>query len=306
MSLPVPHCVTALFACEPATTLFHRAVCSSLRKLCVRHALAKHDTQGKHIGPAGKRDVHLSPAQQFSRTTGTSPTSITPTRPSGKLLPAIPLPAPGSAAPVLPHLVDVAEEPVGRVPGEVGQRPEQLPPPVEQLDGFQQHAGQAEHGGQVQHPGDIHTQPQELHHPGESREPLPPLSPSAPAAPAAAANAGRRGRSRVREAAKSRQRLLGGEGKAGSIPRERFARHRTGWELLPAPSPRRRHRLAPRQDLRLKREGKAVPWDSSSRGLHHIFLPQEVSTLISTHSHPAFLADSSRSPSLCPSRLPAL
>lgn len=171
-------------------------------------ALAKHHRQGKHIGLAWKRDAHLSPAQQFSRT---SPTSITPTSPSGKLLPALP-PLPAAQTRLsLPHLVDVAEEPVGRVPGEVGQRPQQLPPPVEQLDGFQQHAGQAEHGGQVQDPGDIYAQPQELHGPGESRQPLPAVSPSAPAAPAAAANAGRRGRSRVRAAAKSRQRLLGGK-----------------------------------------------------------------------------------------------
>lgn len=233
----MPLCVTALFSCEPATTLFHRGLCSSLREFCESRVLAKHRRQGKHIGLAGKKDVHISPTQQFSRTAGTSASGIIRSRPSGKPLPAVP-PAAGSADPALPHLVDVAEEPVGRVPGEVGQRPEQLPPPVEQLDGFQQHAGQAEHGGQVQHPGDIHAQPQELHGPGESRGRLPPVSRSAPAAPAAAANAGRRGRSRVRAAAKSRQRLLGGKGKEGkgSIPRERSAGRRTGWELPPAPS----------------------------------------------------------------------
>lgn len=47
--------------------------------------------------------------------------------------------------------------------GEVGQRSKQLPPPAVQLDGFQQHAGQAEHGGEVHHPGDIHPQPKQLH-----------------------------------------------------------------------------------------------------------------------------------------------
>lgn len=82
-----------------------------------------------------------------------------PTR-AGKLLPALPPPRPGRLS---PYLVDVAEEPVGRVAGEVGQRPEQLPPPVVELDGLQQHAGQAEDGGQVQHPGHIHAQPGELH-----------------------------------------------------------------------------------------------------------------------------------------------
>lgn len=109
--------------------------------------------------------------------------------------------------------MDVAEEPVGRVSGEIGQRPEQLPPPVVQLDGLQQHAGQAENGSQVQHPGDIHAQPGELH-PRGRQQPLAAYRsrlPQAEAALPALANAGRRGRSRDPAAAKSRQRLLGGE-----------------------------------------------------------------------------------------------
>lgn len=89
---------------------------------------------------------------------GVPPASPPHTR--GETAPRAPPPRPGRLS---PYLVDVAEEPVGRVAGEVGQRPEQLPPPVVELDGLQQHAGQAEDGGQVQHPGHIHAQPGELH-----------------------------------------------------------------------------------------------------------------------------------------------
>lgn len=75
------------------------------------------------------------------------------------------------------------------VPGEGGQRPQQLPPPVVQLDGLQQHARQAEDGGQVQHPGHIHAEPRRLHPCGTRGHRRSFLSPPA-------ANAGRRGRAR--------------------------------------------------------------------------------------------------------------
>lgn len=191
--------------------------------------------------------------------------------------------APRAAQPRLsPYLVDVAEEPVGRVAGELGQRPQQLPPAVVQLDGLQQHAGQAEDGGQVQHPIDIHPQPGELHlhHPPQP----PPRHPVFPGAKAAtrrpvqaeavvtarrrspSANAGRReGRFRVRAAAKSRRGLLGresilprGAGGKGhrqkNPPQNGLKASSTGAvSPLSSPSPRRRRGGGLRRG---KREGR--------------------------------------------------
>lgn len=78
MTLPMPHCITALFTCEPATTLFHCAACSTLRELCVSHALSKHHGQRKHIGLAEKRDAHLSPTPRTGSSSSPGPRGQVP------------------------------------------------------------------------------------------------------------------------------------------------------------------------------------------------------------------------------------